>query len=255
MHNNIMAAGSRDRPPMLATGRCANWQSRFMRYIDTKPNGEALKKCILDGPYKFSNIIILGQPATDESPEVPERTTLETFSNLSPENKAHYEEEKEAIHLILTRIGMTFTQLLMLARQLMICGFTSRDEESIESYYSRFYKMMNEMVRNQMEVATMQIAKPITHPSESASEEDSDPDQVQRDKYMQKNLALIAKYFKRLYKPTNNNFRTSSNFRNKNVDTTLRYVNENQTGQFGNLRTLTIDGAKETIGSHVVQQI
>ncbi|GKD33954.1 retrovirus-related pol polyprotein from transposon TNT 1-94, partial [Tanacetum coccineum] len=37
------------------------------------------------------------------------------------------------------------------------------------------------------------IAKPITPPSESASEEDSDPKQAQRDKDMQKNLALIAK--------------------------------------------------------------
>ncbi|GJT99896.1 hypothetical protein Tco_1110235 [Tanacetum coccineum] len=35
--------------------------------------------------------------------------------------------------------------------------FTSKDEESIESYYSRFYKMMNEMVRNKLEVATMQV--------------------------------------------------------------------------------------------------
>nr|GEV92822.1 hypothetical protein [Tanacetum cinerariifolium] len=33
---------------------------------------------------------------------------------------------------------------------------------------------------------------------------------------MQKNLALIAKYFKKIYKPTNNNLRTSSNSRSKN---------------------------------------
>nr|GFA57010.1 hypothetical protein [Tanacetum cinerariifolium] len=52
-----------------------------------------------------------------------------------------------------------------------------------------------------------EIAKPITPPSESASEEDSDPKQAQRDKDMQKNLALIAKYFKKLYKPTNNNLK------------------------------------------------
>ncbi|GJT32930.1 hypothetical protein Tco_0923349 [Tanacetum coccineum] len=49
----------------------------------------------------------------------------------------------------------------------------------------------------------------------------------------QKNLALIAKYFKKIYKPTNNNLGTSSNTRNKNVDTTPRYKNDNQTGQFG----------------------
>nr|GEU47148.1 hypothetical protein [Tanacetum cinerariifolium] len=53
-----------------------------------------------------------------------------------------------------------------------------------------------------------------------ASEEDNDLEQAQRDKDMQKNLALIAKYFKRIYKPTNNNLGTSSNSRNKNVDTT-----------------------------------
>ncbi|GJX82616.1 hypothetical protein Tco_0332097, partial [Tanacetum coccineum] len=51
------------------------------------------------------------------------------------------------------------------------------------------------------------------------SEEDSDPEQVQRDKDMQKNLALLVKYFKRLYKPTNNNLRTSSYSRNKTEDT------------------------------------
>nr|GEW78704.1 hypothetical protein [Tanacetum cinerariifolium] len=39
MHYNIMAAGSRDRPPMLATGRYPQWRSRFLRYIDTRPNG------------------------------------------------------------------------------------------------------------------------------------------------------------------------------------------------------------------------
>ncbi|GKB18720.1 retrovirus-related pol polyprotein from transposon TNT 1-94 [Tanacetum coccineum] len=99
-----------------------------------------------------------------------------------------------------------------------------------------------------------EIAKPITPPSESASEEDSDPEQAQKDKDMQKNLALIAKYFKKLYKPTNNNLRTSSNTRNKNVDTTPRYKNDNQTGQFGNQRAVNVVGARETVGGPVVQQ-
>ncbi|GJZ45692.1 hypothetical protein Tco_0593288, partial [Tanacetum coccineum] len=58
MHNNIMAASSRDCPPMLAMGSYAH-------------------------PYKISHIIIPGQPATDESPEVLEQTTVDvTPSNL-----------------------------------------------------------------------------------------------------------------------------------------------------------------------------
>ncbi|GKG14501.1 hypothetical protein Tco_0354101, partial [Tanacetum coccineum] len=44
-------------------------------------------------------------PATENSPEIPEKTSVETVLNMTPENKAHYESEKEAIHLILTGIG------------------------------------------------------------------------------------------------------------------------------------------------------
>ncbi|GJZ69300.1 hypothetical protein Tco_0632850 [Tanacetum coccineum] len=97
-----------------------------------------------------------------------------------------------------------------------------------------------------------EIAKPITPPSKSASEEDSDPEQAQKDKEMQKNLALFAKYFKKYYKPTNNNLRTSSNTINKNVDTTPRYKNDNQSGQFRNQRTMTVAGARETVGGQAV---
>ncbi|GJY91435.1 retrovirus-related pol polyprotein from transposon TNT 1-94 [Tanacetum coccineum] len=292
MHNNIMAAGSRDCPPMLATGRYAQWQSRFMRYVDTKPNGEALRKCILQGPYKLSNIIILGQPATDESLEVPKRTVVETFSNIFLENKAHYDAEKEAIYLLLIGIRDEIYSTDVNTSLFWEFGrFTSRDGELIESYYSRFVTIVKQTVDLDKEsyhklfdifkqyqkevneihtekiaknanpfalvVATQQypdtyyqapkphrsyalpaktspstrshattrhkgkeIAKPIKPPSELASEKDSDPEQAQRDKKMQKNLALIeTQNFFKLYKPTNNNLRTSLNSRNKNVET------------------------------------
>ncbi|GJU95535.1 hypothetical protein Tco_1320291 [Tanacetum coccineum] len=44
-------------------------------------------------------------PATEDSPAVPEQTTVETVTNMTPENRAHFESEKETIHLILTGIG------------------------------------------------------------------------------------------------------------------------------------------------------
>nr|GEY09554.1 hypothetical protein [Tanacetum cinerariifolium] len=65
---------------------------------------------------------------------------------------------------------------------------------------------------------------------------------------MQKNLALISKYFKKIYKPTNKNIRTSSNSRNKKVDTNPRSKNDNQSGQFGNQRTVNVAGARENVG-------
>nr|GEZ57690.1 hypothetical protein [Tanacetum cinerariifolium] len=348
MHNNIMAVGSRVRPPMLATGRYPQWRSRFLRYIDTRPNGDALRKCILSGLYKPTTVLVQAVAATDDSPAILEYTTVVTPMNMSPENKAHFQAEKVAIHLILTGIEYEIyltvdacqtTQEMWEAIKRLQQGeslniqdvktnlfwefgkFTSYDGETMESYYTRFYKLMNEMIIINLTVATMQvnvqflqqlqpewsrlarnvnplelvataqanqdpyyqtskshkpyapsskpsiltrshtttrykgkeIAKPITPLSETASEEDNDPEQAQRDKDMQKNLALIAKYFKKIYKPTNN-LRTSSNSRNKNVDTTLQYKNDNQSGQFGNQRTVNVAGDRENVRSPVVQQ-
>nr|GEX15816.1 hypothetical protein [Tanacetum cinerariifolium] len=94
MHNNIMAASSRDRPLMLATGRYPQWRSRFSRYIDTRPNDDALRKCILNGPYKPTTVLVQAVAATDDSPAIPEHTTVETPMNMSPENKAQFQVEK-----------------------------------------------------------------------------------------------------------------------------------------------------------------
>nr|GEV60594.1 hypothetical protein [Tanacetum cinerariifolium] len=185
--------------------------------------------------------------------------------NMSPENNAHYEPKKEAIHLILTGIGGEIYSTVD------ACKTTQEMWEAIE----RFYKMMTEMIRNNLTVATMQvnvqflqqlqpewsriartanplvlvataqsnqdpyyqtpkshkpnaptskasipngshattinkdkkIAKPIIPPSESVFEEDSDPEQAQRDKDM----------------------------------------NDNQSEQFGNQRTMTVAEARKNV--------
>ncbi|GJV51511.1 hypothetical protein Tco_1447252, partial [Tanacetum coccineum] len=64
MHNNIMAVGSTDRPPMLATGRYVQWRSRFLRYIDTRPKvmpyGSAFSKLILNQKKEAIHLILTG---------------------------------------------------------------------------------------------------------------------------------------------------------------------------------------------------
>ncbi|GJV52511.1 hypothetical protein Tco_1448252 [Tanacetum coccineum] len=95
---------------------------------------------------------------TDNFPIVPAQIVPETFLNISPKNKAHFDAEVEAIHLILTGIGNDIylnVNACTIAKDIWIA--IEREGESIESYYSRFYKLMNEMVRNQLEVATMQV--------------------------------------------------------------------------------------------------
>ncbi|GJY31066.1 copia protein [Tanacetum coccineum] len=233
MHNNIMAAGSRDRPPMLATGRYAH------------------------------------QPIIDECTVVLERTIPETFLNITPENKDHYDAEKE----FLQQLQPEWSRFVTIVKQTQYL-----DKESYHKLFDilkQYQKEVNEIYAKKIArnanllalvVAAQQypepyyqepkshksyappskqssstgshastrykgkeIAKPIT-PSESAFEEDSDPKQTQRDKDMDKNLALIAKYFKKIYQPTNNNLRTSLNTKNKNMDTSPSYKNDNVAG-------------------------
>ncbi|GJT28162.1 hypothetical protein Tco_0908437 [Tanacetum coccineum] len=257
MHNNIMAAGSKDRPPILGPGRYSQWRSRFLRYIDTKPNGAGLSKCILSGPYVPSSVLIQAVAAAEANEMWIAIERLQQGESLNVQD-------------VKTNLFWEFGK------------FTSRDGESMESYYSRqsanplalfaaaqpYLDNYYQAPKPQRTTATSsstrpsastrhkgkEITKLVTPQSESVSEEDSDPEQAQRDKDMQKNLALLAKYFKRLYKPTNNNLRTSSNSRNKTEDTTPRYNNNNQSGQFENQRTMTVVGARETVGSQVVQQ-
>ncbi|GKF25116.1 hypothetical protein Tco_0081010, partial [Tanacetum coccineum] len=81
------------------------------------------------------------------------------------------------------------------------------DTVSYHKLFDVLKQFQNEVndIRSKRLARSKEIAKPVTPQSESISEEDSDPEQAQRDKEMQKNLALLAKYFKKLYKPTNNN--------------------------------------------------
>ncbi|GKC38272.1 uncharacterized mitochondrial protein-like protein [Tanacetum coccineum] len=271
MHNDMMAAGSKDRPPMLATRRYAQWQSCFMRYVDTKPNMKELKKCILNGPYVMTRILVPAKPAIEIDPPVPEHTVQETYENTLLKNHAYIDAEAKEIHMILSGIrdeiyskvnACKTTQEMWTAIERLQQGrslnkqdvktnlfwefgkFTSRDGESIESYYSRFYKMMNEMQEWSRFVTvvkqTIDLDKESYHKLfDILKQYQNEVNEICAEKIaMNANpLALVAVAQQ-----------------NKNVDSTLRTENDRQTRQFGNQRTITVDGARETVGNQVVQQ-
>ncbi|GJW89407.1 retrovirus-related pol polyprotein from transposon TNT 1-94 [Tanacetum coccineum] len=210
MHNNIMAAGSKDHPPMLGPGRYSQWRSLDKEQLASYNNA----------------------------------------SECSISSTASTKMVKEVNDIRAERIAKSENLLALLA--------------AAQPYSDTYYQAPKPQRSNATLSSTRQsastrhkgkeVAKPITPQSESVSEEDNDPKQAQRDKELQKNLALLAKYFKKLYKPTNNNLRTSSNSRNRTEDTTPRYSTDNQSRQFRNQRTMTVAGARETVGSQVMQQ-
>ncbi|GJR37997.1 hypothetical protein Tco_1213681 [Tanacetum coccineum] len=222
--------------------------------------------------------------------------------------------------------------------------FASRDGESLESYYSRLYKMMNELVRikcngtnhqvnvqfllqlqpkwqrfvtlvkQSQELKTVSYHKlydilkqhqhkfdkirakrqertanplalvaqqqPAYHPqnypthytqkSSTRSQQattrnrgkaivnslqptyDQEPamvaedDEISMKKEIDKLIAFISLSFKKIYKPTNNNLRPSSNTSRANQDNTLRI---NRGTGYDNQRAVNVAGARETVGT------
>nr|GFA96197.1 hypothetical protein [Tanacetum cinerariifolium] len=260
LHNAIMEADSKDRPPMLA------------------PDKQI--------------------PISEESPITRSKSFQETYKNVSQEIRDQLNAKAEAAQIILTGIDNDIYSTvdacpnaceLWKAIERLKQGelinvqdletnlywkfrkFTSHDGESLESYYSRFYKMMNELIRNQCKVTNHQVnvqfllqlqpewqslsssnssyslhSKFLNQITQAATRNrgkaivnsptliyDQEPsmvaedDETLKDKEIDKVMALISLSFKKIYKPTNNNLQTSSNTSRANQDNSLR-INRSQ---------------------------
>nr|GEZ99886.1 hypothetical protein [Tanacetum cinerariifolium] len=78
-----------------------------------------------------------------------------------------------------------------------------------------------------------------------------DDDETSKDKEIGKLMALISLLFKKIYKPTNNNLRNSSNTSCANQDNSPKiHRNAGYEGQ----KSGNVAGARETVGSSMVQK-
>nr|GEX28414.1 integrase, catalytic region, zinc finger, CCHC-type, peptidase aspartic, catalytic [Tanacetum cinerariifolium] len=80
---------------------------------------------------------------------------------------------------------------------------------------------------------------------------DDDDDETSKDKEIDKLMALISLSFKKIYKPTNNNLRTSLNTSRVNQNNSPR-INKN--AGYESQRSSNVAGARETVGSSMVQK-
>nr|GFA63886.1 hypothetical protein [Tanacetum cinerariifolium] len=154
LYNAIMEAGSKDRPPMLA----------------------------LNPPYKFT-WADKEVPISKGSPVKRTKSHMETYKTVLQDIRDQLNAEAEAVQIILTGIDNDIYSIVDACPN--VCEmwkeikrlkqgesinvqdletnlywefrkFTSQDGESLKSYYSRFYKMMNELIRNQCDVTNHQ---------------------------------------------------------------------------------------------------
>ncbi|GJS81065.1 NifU-like protein 1, chloroplastic [Tanacetum coccineum] len=79
----------------------------------------------------------------------------------------------------------------------------------------------------------------------------TEDDEMSKEKEIDKLMALISLSFKKIYKPTNNNLRTSSNTSRANQDNSPR---TNRGTGYDNQRAINVAGARENVGTPVVQK-
>nr|GEW72669.1 hypothetical protein [Tanacetum cinerariifolium] len=163
LHNAIMEAGSKDRPPMLAPGNYVQWKSRIKRYIDTKPNHKLIHYCLTNPPYELG-WIDKEIPISKGSPIIRTERSQETYKNISQDIRDQLNAEAEAVQIIHTGIDNDIystvdacpnaCEMWKAIKRLKqgesinvqdletnlyweFGKFTSQDGESLESYYSR----------------------------------------------------------------------------------------------------------------------
>nr|GFC26193.1 hypothetical protein [Tanacetum cinerariifolium] len=97
--------------------------------------------------------------------------------------------------------------------------------------------------------AIVNSPQPIYDQETSMVDED---DETSKDKEIDKLMALISLSFKKIYKPTNNNLRTSSNTSRANQDNSLRI---NRSVGYENQRISNVAGARENVEyGHVARE-
>ncbi|GKC07310.1 hypothetical protein Tco_0998920 [Tanacetum coccineum] len=149
------------------------WSSRLLRYAKSKPNGKLIYNSIKNGPYVRRMIPELGDP--DREVPVAETFHEQTNDELTKKEVKQMEADDQAIQIILMGLPADIyvavdscetAQEIGLRIQKMMKGsdigiqdkkaklfnewerFTSTDEESTESYYNHFLKLMNNFKRN-----------------------------------------------------------------------------------------------------------
>ncbi|GJY39078.1 hypothetical protein Tco_0425442 [Tanacetum coccineum] len=170
---DIYAAGSENRPPMLNKENYVPWSSRLLRYAKSRPNAKLIYNSIMNGPYVRR---MIPEPG-DADRKVPVNPTYheQTDDELSKKELKLIEADDQPIQTILLGIpediyaavdSCETAQEIWLCVQQMMKGsdigiqekkaklfnewerFTSTDGESIESYYHHFSKLMNDFKRN-----------------------------------------------------------------------------------------------------------
>nr|GEV34898.1 hypothetical protein [Tanacetum cinerariifolium] len=144
---DIYAAGSESRPPMLNKENYVPWSSRLLRYAKSRPNEKLIHNSIINGPYVRRMIHEPGD--TNRDVPVNETFHVQTDNELTKKELKQIEADDQAIRTTLLGLPEDIYAAEKKAKFFNEWErFTSNEGELIESYYHRFLKLMNDLKQN-----------------------------------------------------------------------------------------------------------
>nr|GFA04017.1 hypothetical protein [Tanacetum cinerariifolium] len=232
LHNAIMKAGGKDRPPMLAPGNYVQWKSRIKRYIDTKPNHELIHYCLKTPPYKYT-WAEKAVPVTEGSTETTTEKYTENYKNVSQDIRDQLNAEAEALVLMHVKCRKPLKVLKPEWQRFVTVVKQSQELKTVS--YHKLYDILKQHQNEVNEIRAERLAR-TTNP-----------------------LALIAQQ-QPVYHPQNHpthyiqNFSTRSQqaaTRNRGKDNSSRI---NRGTMYDNQRIGNVNGARETVGITAVRK-
>ncbi|GJV93611.1 hypothetical protein Tco_1541424 [Tanacetum coccineum] len=177
---DIYAAGTENRPPMLNKENYITWSSCLLCYAKCKTNGKLIVKSIIEGPYVRRTITVPDDP--DRTPPVLESTHEQTDDELTKLEAKQVDAADQAIQIFLMGLpedvyavveSCEIARDMWLRVQKMMKGsevgaqeketkllrewekFTFVEGEQIETYFHRFSTLMNHLDRNHHTLKTI----------------------------------------------------------------------------------------------------
>ncbi|GJR74473.1 putative reverse transcriptase domain-containing protein [Tanacetum coccineum] len=179
-------------PPTSKLAFC-QWKSRIKRYIDTKPNSELIHYCLKNPPYTY---------------QWAEKTVPVTKGSSKTTTERYLENCGGVVG-----VGWAITKVF---HKTHIHDQLNAKAEAVQNLLTGIRSQQSTRNRGKAIVTSF---VPTYDPKPDTITED---DEMSKDKEIDKFMALISLSFKKIYKPTNNNLRTSSKSSRANQDNSLR---------------------------------
>nr|GEU76876.1 hypothetical protein [Tanacetum cinerariifolium] len=168
---------------------------------------------------------------------------MENYKNVSEDIRDQLNDEAEVVQIILTWIDNDIYSTMLIQmhvkcrKQLKVYN-----PQNHPTHYTYNFSTKS------LQAATRNKGKVIVNSSTPTYDQEpamvAKDDEISKDKEIDKLMVLISLLFKKIYKPTNNNLKTSSNISRANQDNTLRI---NRGTRYDNQRVVNVVRARENL--------